>query len=171
MVRRIGSLAIASLGLIAADAPDPALKRQPGSWRQEVTVVRLGVDPTMKHDLQAMFDTLRDASVCVSPAQSAGEDMLKRYETLGGGVGDCTFDRRTVDGGRIDVAGTCRDGQRMMLMTITGVVSPVRQHVTLAVSPSVPDPKTGNAEFHIVATRLGECSAKDLPGDEEPTPE
>lgn len=152
--------------LLAGCSKGPPPKRQPGSWAQTMELKRFeGKDAEKaKAALGQMFAAMNSITVCVTPEMAEKEDPTAQFEKLGGGGGTCTFDRKSVAGGALDVAGTCKDASgKSAKITGTGTLGATDQNVTMTVEGfDATGAKEGLMEFQVHAVRKGECTASDM---------
>ena len=157
---------MAALVLTSCAKSGPPPKREPGSWTQKVELKRMegkGADEA-KAGLEKMFALMSTMSVCVTPEMSAKEDPTQNLEKLGGANGDCKFDKKSVAGGTLDVAGTCKDtGGKTAKISATGTLGASVQDMTITVEGfDASGTKEGLMEMQVHSTRNGECTAKDM---------
>lgn len=156
---------MAALVLTACSKSGPPPKRQPGSWSQQIELKRFeGKEAEKaKAGLAQMFAMMSAMSVCVTPEMAAKEDATANLEKLGGG-GNCTFDKKSVAGGNLDISGTCKDPSgKTAKITATGTMGASDQDYDMTVEGFDPTgAKEGLMEMRIHAVRNGECTAKDM---------
>lgn len=157
---------MAALVLTACSKSGPPPKREPGSWSQQIELKRFeGKDAEKaKAGLTQMFAMMSAMSVCVTPDMAAKEDPTANLGKLGGANGDCTFDRKSVAGGNLDIAGTCKSaGGKTAKVTATGTMGASDQDVNMTVEGfDATGAKEGVMEMRIHSVRNGECTAKDM---------
>lgn len=157
---------VAAILLAGCAKSGPPPKREPGSWTQKVELKRFegkGADQA-KAGLTQMFAMMSAISVCVTPEMATKEDPTANLGKLGGTNGDCTFDRKSVDGGNLDISGTCKSaGGKTAKITATGTMGASDQDVNMTVEGfDATGAKEGLMEMRIHSTRNGECTAKDM---------
>jgi len=144
----------------------PPPKREPGSWTQKMELKRFeGKDAEKaKAGIEQMFAMMSAMSVCVTPEMAAKEDPTANLEKLGGGNGDCKFDRKSVAGGNLDISGTCKSaGGKSAKVTATGTMGASDQDIDMTVEGyDASGAKEGLMEMRVHSTRNGECTAKDM---------
>lgn len=165
MHKTILAVSVAALALTACGKSGPPPKRQPGSWSQTFEVKRVeGMNAEQNRAaLTALFGTINSQTICVTPEWSEKEDATANLEKLGGGGGTCTFEKKSVEGGNLDVAGTCKDATgKSAKITATGTLGATDQDMTMTVEASDAfGAKQGLMEMRIHSQRKGECTAKD----------
>jgi hypothetical protein len=160
---------LAAMTLTACGKSGPPPKRQPGSWSQTFEVKRVeGANAEQnKAALTQLFGVMNATTICVTPEWAEKEDVTANLEKLGGGGGTCTFDKKSVAGGNLDVAGSCKDALgKTAKITASGTLGATDQDMTMTVEASDPyGTKQGLMEMRIHSVRRGECTAADkVPG-------
>jgi hypothetical protein len=139
------------------------VKREAGSWKTDVKLVKLempGITPAMKDGMSKMMAGASGQEVCLTPEQAAKEDIANELSKGGSSNGtNCTFSKKDVTGGKINVAGTCKNagGQTVNLM-MTGTMEPKKTDVMMTTTGAAPG-GTGNMEMvmQIASTHVGPC--------------
>ena len=139
-----------------------AVKRSPGLWRTIVEVQKVdipGMPAEMTDGMKQMMEGASGLEQCVTPEQAAEEDLAKDLAQGPDNGGQCTFDRKNVSGGKIDVAGTCTgSGGEDIAMKMTGTMGAEKTDVTMAMTGKMskggPDM---DMRMRIVNTRIGDC--------------
>jgi hypothetical protein len=166
--------ALLALPLLAvACAPRGPIKRQPGSWSQKIEILKLqgkGTTPDTKAQMQKMFDSMSSISVCLTPAAVAKEDMGKAMEQMASRGQNCVFDKKSVSGGTIAVAATCKAPTGgTVKMTVSGTTTATTQEMTMQTEGF--DPKgaeEGVMQMHIKSSRTGACKPSDITPPDAP---
>uniref|UniRef100_UPI0035CC2EBA DUF3617 domain-containing protein n=1 Tax=uncultured Sphingomonas sp. TaxID=158754 RepID=UPI0035CC2EBA len=158
---------------LAACSPSGPIKRQPGSWSQKVEIVKLegkGATPETKAQMQKMFDSMAAMSVCLTPAAAAKEDFSKAMEQMASRGQNCTFDKKDVTGGTINVSATCKQATGgTVKMTITGTNSATAQALTMQTEGyDAGSVKQGTMQMKITSTRSGDCKPGDITPPDAP---
>jgi hypothetical protein len=166
MMRKTMMTAAVAAMMLAGCAKGPAPKREPGSWSQTMELKRFeGKDADKaKAALGQMFAAMSSATICYTPEMAAKEDPTANLEKLGSGGGTCTFDKKSADGGALDIAGTCKDtAGKTAKITATGTLGTTDQDVTMTVEGfDAYGAKEGLMEIRVHSVRQGECTAKDM---------
>lgn len=165
MHRTMMTAGIAALVLTGCSKSGPPPKRQPGSWSQTTDIKRVeGTNADQNRAaLTALFKSMDSVTICVTPEWAEKEDPTAKIEKLGGAGRTCTFDKKSVAGGNLDVAGTCKDvtGESAKIAA-TGTLGATDQDMTMTVEAFDPyGVKQGLMEMRIHSVRKGECTAKD----------
>jgi len=105
-----------------ADAGGPDQFVRPGKWQTRITLEEMsipGMPPQMAEQMKAQMNAVETTESCLTP-----EDVKKPGEDFfAGAQKNCTYDRFTMAGGKIDAEMTCKDGGATMNMTIAGTYS------------------------------------------------
>lgn len=164
MYRTMSSAAIAAM-LLAGCSKGPPPKREPGSWAQTMELKRFeGKDADQaKAAIDKSFAAMNAVTICVTPEMAEKEDRTASLERLGGGGGTCTFDKKSVAGGTLDIAGTCKDATgKTAKLTATGSLGARDQDTNMLVEIfDAYGAKEGLMEFRVHSVRRGECTATD----------
>ncbi len=156
---------MAALVLTGCGKSGPPPKRQPGSWSQTTEIKRVeGANADQNRAaLTALFKSMDAVTICVTPEWAAREDPTANIEKMGGGGRTCTFDRKSVAGGNLDVAGTCKDTTgKSAKITATGTIGATDQDMDMTVEAlDAYGAREGLMELRIHSVRKGECTAGD----------
>lgn len=163
---------LAPLVLVAC-GPAAPVKRQAGSWTQKIEILKLegkGATPETRVQMQKMFDSMSAVSVCLTPAAVAKEDMGKAMEQMATRGRNCTFDKKSVSGGTIAIAASCKQPNgETVKMTVDGSTAATRQEMTMQTEGyDASGAKEGVMQMHITSTRGGECKPGDVTPPEAP---
>ncbi|MEG3176107.1 DUF3617 domain-containing protein [Sphingomonas sp. RB3P16] len=168
-------IAVPVLGAVALAACSPSgpVKRQAGSWSQKIEILKFegrGATPETKGQMQKMFDSMAGMSVCLTPEAAAKEDIGKAMEQMASRGQNCTFEKKDVSGGTINVAATCKQPNgNTVKMTITGTNSATAQDMTMQTEGFAANgTKEGTMQMRIKSSRSGECKPGDVTPPEAP---
>lgn len=141
LIAGVALLALAGCNKSAepAKTESEALKREPGAWKTDMKLVKLdmpGAPAELKDAMTAMMGQLKGVETCLTPEQAAQEDIAKSLANAPGEKGECSFTKKDIAGGKMDVAMVCTDPatKQQMNMTMTGNVAPKEATVHLTVS-------------------------------------
>lgn len=165
-MRKMMTAAIAAMVLAGCGKSGPPPKREPGSWSQTMELKRFeGQDAEKaKAAITQVFATMSAMTLCVTPEMAAKEDVAANLEKLGGNKGNCTFDRKSVAGGALDLSGTCKDPSgKTAKITATGTIGASDQDINMTVEGfDAAGAKQGLMEMRVHSVRKGECTASDM---------
>ena len=165
MYKTMMAVGVAALALTACGKSGPPPKRQPGSWSQTFEVKRVeGANADQnKAALTQLFGVMNATTVCVTPEWAEKEDPTANLEKLGGGGGTCTFEKKSVAGGNLDVAGSCKDAAgKSAKIVATGTLGATDQDMSMTVEAyDAYGAKQGLMEMRIHSVRRGDCTAAD----------
>ncbi len=175
MMRHIGTtvlalgLALSGCGGGGEKAQDAAAvagptKREAGSWKTDIKLVKLdmpGLPPEMKDGMSKMMEGASGMEVCLTPEQAAKEDIAQELSKGPSSGGECTFSKKDVNGGKIDVAGKCKDQSgRELDIAMQGTVEAKKTDVTMTMTGPMP---TGNGKMEMVmqvnSVHTGACKS------------
>jgi hypothetical protein len=171
-MRNIIILGVAAVALAACGsgssggsaASSGPVKREAGSWKTDLKLVKFdmpGMPPKMAEGMKTMMEGASGMEACVTPEQAAKEDIAKELSKGPSNGASCDFSKQEVSGGKIDVAGTCKDSSgRAMQLTMTGTMESKKTDVNMKISSPAPTGQ-GNLdmEMHVVSTHVGPCKA------------
>ena len=169
-LKLIGSAALA-LALVAcsgakkdvtaATASGP-VKREAGNWKTDIKLVKLdipGLNDQMKDGMSKMLEGASGMDVCLTKEQADKEDIAADMSKNASSGANCTFTKKEVNGGKIDVAGTCKTPQgQTMDIAMNGTLE--AKKVDMQVTTKGPMPTgTGNMEMvmQMTSTNTGAC--------------
>lgn len=160
------------LTLLACSATVDPNKREAGKWRTEASLETLNLTGVpagmeaqvakMKEKIGAQIKSAGSREECLSTEQAAKEDVSKGLTQ--GAAGACTFSKQTIGGGKIDVAGLCKQGGQEMNLALTGTMSPKKIDVLMTMTgkpsgSSVVSMPGMDMKMRIVSTHMGSCTA------------
>ncbi|WP_077145597.1 DUF3617 family protein [Sphingopyxis sp. KK2] len=183
MLAIASSLALAACGDKAAKdgesgkaaSNEPPELRQPGSWSQEIEIVKLEgseVKPEDKAKMQQMFSILSGMTVCVTPEVAKQEDLAKSLSDMGARGENCAFDKKVFSGKTVDFASTCKgDGGMTTKVTATGTSGATAQDITMTILANKEDgTKATEVVMRLTGERKGECGPNDIALPPPPAP-
>jgi hypothetical protein len=146
-------LALLVLAAPLAAAPVPAFRA--GLWQFRNVPTGAALDGRPLADLPAAPAT--DETICLTPAAAADP---ARWLTRDTGA-DCTITRRSLSGGKVDIAGSCppaEDGGAPGTLHLSGTWSPNAYRLTFA---TVAHGENGAMSFTgtMAGHRVGDCPA------------
>ncbi len=163
-------LAASTLALAGCGSSVDPDKREPGKWKTVASLETLDISgvpagmeaqvANMKQQIGAQIKSAGSREECLTPEQAAKEDVSKGL-TKGTG-GNCTFSKQMIGGGKIDVAGICKQAGQEMNIALNGTMAPKKIDVLMSMNGK---PVAGSAmpgmdmKLRIVATHEGKCTA------------
>ena len=147
-------------GTGSATASGAAVKREPGSWKNSITLAKFdlpGAPPEMKGMMEKMMASAGGVEMCLSK-EAAAKDNMAESLAKAQGSSDCTFSKRSIAGGKLDVAGTCKDrtGQTMT-MAMTGTVGAKASDVNMDIKGKAPTGGEMNMVMNVKSEWTGPC--------------
>jgi hypothetical protein len=144
------------------------IKREAGSWKNDITIAKFempGAPPETKTMMEGLFQAASGMEVCLTPEQVAKEDMATEL-AKGGAAKDCTFSKKEVTGGVINIIGVCKDGSGESVdMTITGTAAPANTQANILVSGKTPTKQTFTMGINVASKRTGDCKPGQITAD------
>ncbi len=145
----------------AAAASGP-VKREAGNWKTDIKLVKLdvpGMNDQMKDGMSKMLEGASGMDMCLSEEQAAKEDIAADMSKNASSGADCTFSKKEINGGKIDVAGTCKTPQGQNLeMAMTGTLEAKKVDMTITTKGPMPA-GAGNMEMvmQMTSNNTGAC--------------
>lgn len=142
--------------MAAAGADDQFVS--PGKWQQKTTLEAMevpGMPAEVARQMQATMNRTETTETCLTP-----EEVRKPKEDFfAGDAKNCTYDRFTMSGGKIDAAMTCQDGGASTTVAMTGTYSADAYQARMAMTASGAGQEGGmKMQMSVDAKRIGECS-------------
>ncbi len=148
----------------SATASTEPVKREPGLWKNDVKLVKFdmpGMPPEMKDGMQKMMEGAgKMPPTCLTKEQADKEDLAKELSKGGAQGAECTFAKKEVGGGIINVDAVCKDksGQEVK-MVMTGTAEAKKTDINMKVSGAAP---TGQGEMQMemqmTSSHVGACT-------------
>ncbi len=147
------------LALLMLLAAAPAL--QPGLWEQRNDPGAASLAGRPLTDLP--IDPIKTDRICLTPAEAAEPAKWFSRDTLS----DCMLDRAKLDGGKVDIAGTCTppdDGLKRGTVKLTGRYDAQSFDIAFATTTDTTQGMMGFAG-RMQGRRVGDCPAAATMGD------
>ena len=141
-----------------ADAGGTASFVSPGRWESKVTFEEMsmpGMTPEMAAQMKSIQGQVETDVSCLTP-----EEAAKPKEDFFGGDGDCTYERFTMAGGKIDAAMTCESGGSTQSTVMKGNYSANAFDVRMTAKGSGEDAGM-SMTMSMEARRVGECDGSE----------
>jgi hypothetical protein len=162
-------MVIAALGTLMAvsgcgksENADGTVKREAGNWKTEIKLVKFevpGMAPEMKDQMQQMMNSASNLDQCFTQEQVDKEDIAAELAKGPGEGGECTWSKKNVAGGVIDVAGTCTANGQTVEMAMNGTMETKKSDVTIMTKGKVPAGGDMEMVMQMVSTHTGPCKA------------
>lgn len=160
-------LAMATLGAALAisgcgkteNAGGP-VKREAGNWKTDVKLVKFevpGIPDEMKAGMKQMVEGASGMDQCFTQEQVDKEDIAAELAKGPGNGGECTWSKKDVAGGTIDVAGTCTANGQTVEMAMAGTMAAKKTDVTITTKGAVPTGGEMEMVMQMTSTHTGPC--------------
>ncbi|WP_428680322.1 DUF3617 domain-containing protein [Sphingopyxis sp.] len=137
------------------------VKREAGNWKTDVKLVKFempGMPPEMKDGMAKMLEGASGMDQCFTAEQVEKEDIASELAKGPGNGSECTWSKKEVTGGKIDVAGTCKANGQTVEMAMAGTMEAKKTDVTITTKGKAP---TGQGDMEMVmqmtSTHTGPC--------------
>ena len=144
-----------------ASSSGGSTQREAGSWKSSVTLEKFempGAPPEMKKMMQTMMSAAGATELCLTKEAAAKDDIASSL-AKSQARDDCMFTKKDVSGGKLNVAGTCKDkAGQSITMAIAGTVSGTKTDVRMDISGSAPAGGTMNMVMNVKSERTGDCT-------------
>ena len=138
------------------------VKREAGNWKTDVKLVKFEVPGLPEGAKDAMSQQLASASgmdQCFTQEQVDKEDIASELAKGPNGGGECTWSKKDVAGGKIDVAGTCTANGQTVEMAMAGTMEAKKTDVTITTKGKVPTGGDMEMVMQMTQTHTGPCKA------------
>lgn len=154
-------VALAVSGCGKSENAGGTVKREAGNWKTDIKLVKFevpGMPPEMKDGMKQMMEGASGMDQCFTQEQVDKEDIAAELAKGPGNGGECTWSKKEVGGGKIDVAGTCKANGQTVDMAMSGTIEAKKNDVTITTKGKVP---TGDMEMVLQMTSVhtGPCKA------------
>ena len=161
-VAAIGALiAVSGCGKSENAASGP-VKREAGNWKTDVKLVKFdvpGMPAEMKDGMAKMMEGASGMDQCFTQEQVDKEDIAAELAKGPGNGGECTWSKKNIDGGKIDIAGTCKQNGQTVEMTMAGTMEAKKNDVTITTKGKVPTGGDMEMVMQMTSTHTGPCKA------------
>ncbi len=154
-------LALGGCGGKTETTASGSVKREAGSWKTEITVIKFdvpGAPPEAKTMMEGMMKMASAVEVCLTPEQASKEDMASNLAEAQSAK-NCQFSKKNVTGGTIDVEGVCQGNRGQSVnMKIAGTIESKKTDAVMSVSGKSPlGEGQMNMEMKVVSSWTGAC--------------
>lgn len=154
-------VALATAGCSKSENAGGTVKREAGNWKTDVKLVKFempGMAPEMKEGMGKMLEGASGMDQCFTQEQVDKEDIAAELAKGPGNGSECTWTKKDVSGGKIDVAGTCKANGQTVEMAMAGTMEAKKTDVTITTKGKSP---AGQGEMEMVlqmtSTHTGPC--------------
>ena len=155
--RETGRNADGKLSEAEVSAEAGKLRLEPGAWETTTRITAMDVQGLPQSATQAATGTRTTTTNCITPAMAGRPDA----DILSGTKdGNCTYQRFSMAGDRIDAAMTCRPAGApgAMTMTLAGTHSATGFAMGMDMKTDLPGNMAMNMKASVSGKRTGDCS-------------
>lgn len=163
MTIAVAGVALAVSGCGKTENAGGTVKREAGNWKTDVKLVKFevpGMPEEMKAGMKQMMEGASGLDQCFTQEQVDKEDIASELAKGPGNGGECTWSKKDVSGGKIDVAGTCTANGQTVDMAMAGTFEAKKTDVTVTTKGKAPG---GGPDMEMVlqltSTHTGPCTA------------
>ena len=141
-----------------ADAGGSDIFVNPGRWQTTVTLEEMnvpGMPAQMAEQMKAQMNAVETTESCLTREEA----QRPREDFFAGAQENCTYNRFTMAGGRIDAEMTCQEGGASMTMAIDGTYSADHYAARSTMTMTGAGAEGGmTVRSRVEAKRLGDCA-------------
>ena len=141
-----------------ADAGGSDIFVNPGRWQTTVTLEEMnvpGMPAQMAEQMKAQMNAVETTESCLTREEA----RRPREDFFAGAQENCTYNRFTMAGGRIDAEMTCQEGGASMTMAIDGTYSADHYAARSTMTMTGAGAEGGmTVRSRVEAKRLGDCA-------------
>ena len=141
-----------------ADAGGSDIFVNPGRWQTTVTLEEMnvpGMPAQMAEQMKAQMNAVETTESCLTREEA----RRPREDFFAGAQENCTYNRFTMAGGRIDAEMTCQEGRASMTMAIDGTYSADHYAARSTMTMTGAGAEGGmTVRSRVEAKRLGDCA-------------
>ena len=155
-------VALAVSGCGKSEKADGPVKREAGNWKTDIKVVKFeipGLPEEAKAGMKQMMEGAGGIDTCFTQEQVDKEDIAAELAKGPGNGGECTWSKKEVGGGKIDVAGTCTANGQTVDMAMAGTIEAKKTDVTVTTKGKVPNGADMEMVMQMTSTHTGPCTA------------
>lgn len=107
------------------------VRREPGLWRTDLKISKIEIPGAPKETVDAMTamgSELSGVEVCLTPEDAAKEDFGTAFAKAPGNKDECSFTKKDVAGGKLDLVMVCNlaGAKKPTTVAMTGTITPKR---------------------------------------------
>lgn len=155
-------VALAVSGCGKSENAGGTVKREAGNWKTDVKLVKFempGMPPEAKDMMTKQFESASGMDQCFTQAQVDKEDIAAELAKGPGNGSECTWAKKDVSGGKIDVAGTCKANGQTVDMAMNGTMEAKKTDVTVTTKGKAPTGGDMEMVMQMTSTHTGPCKA------------
>lgn len=149
-------VALAVSGCGKSENAAAPVKREAGNWKTSLELVKLetpGMPAELKAGMMQAMESMASRDQCFTQEQIDKEDIAAELAKGPGGGGECSWSKKNVGGGNVDIAGSCTNGGETVDIMMNGTVAARKTDVTATIKGKDP---TGGGDMEIVMRMKGE---------------
>lgn len=153
-------VALAVSGCGKSENAGGTVKREAGNWKTDVKLVKFdvpGMPEEMKAGMKQMMEGASGMDQCFTQEQVDKEDIAAELAKGPGNGGECTWSKKEVGGGKIDVAGTCKANGQTVDMAMNGTIDAKKNDVTITTKGKVPTGGDMEMVLQMTSVHTGPC--------------
>lgn len=142
---------------VIQQAREQGIRPQPGLYRATITMTGIdipGMPPEMAGHGAGMVTTSEDC-LTKEDVDNGFEELLKQGQN-----GECSYDRFTLDGGKLDAVMVCKTPEGNTRMAMTGTTTPTASDFAATMQMNFEGTGEGTMKFTAKHERIGDCPAK-----------
>ncbi|HEY0597168.1 DUF3617 domain-containing protein [Sphingopyxis sp.] len=144
----------------AGGTPGGSVAREAGNWKNDRKLVKFefpGMPAKERDRVVGMMSNNPSINECLTQEQIDKEgplvDLLARK---GAGEAQCTWSKKAIVDGKVDIVGACVFGDQAFDLAVTGTAASDKTDILVAIDGKVP---LGKVEMSVIDVRTGPCVA------------
>lgn len=153
-------VALAVSGCGKSENAGGTVKREAGNWKTDIKLVKFevpGMPPEMKDGMKQMMEGASGMDQCFTQEQVDKEDIAAELAKGPGNGDECTWSKKEVGGGKIDVAGTCKANGQTVDMAMSGTIEAKKNDVTITTKGKIPTGGDMEMVLQMTSVHTGPC--------------
>ncbi|NIJ35819.1 hypothetical protein FHR22_000468 [Sphingopyxis panaciterrae] len=153
-------IALAVSGCGKSENAGGTVKREAGNWKTDIKLVKFevpGMPEEMKSGMKQMMEGASGMDQCFTQEQVDKEDIAAELAKGPGNGGECTWSKKNVSGGKVDVAGTCKANGQTVDMAMTGTIEAKKNDVTITTKGKIPTGGDMEMVMQMTSVHTGPC--------------
>jgi len=145
---------------VAAKVDEAGVKPKPGQWQSTMKIEKLDI-PNLpaeaKAAMQQQLGATQSFASCLTPEQAAKPSA----EFFQGKKSGCTYEKFTMEGGKIDAVMACAAGGQTQKMTMSGAYGAEAYDIRISANGEMQPGMPMAMTMAISSKRTGECTGKE----------